>query len=54
MAGPEDKMALERLENLTAGFGWAITNTKYLEEKIVVTIEKKTTPAKEPPAPGPD
>lgn len=54
MAGVEDRLALERLENLIRGFGWEITNTQYLEGKMIVTTEKKTTLAIEPPEPGED
>lgn len=54
MAGKEDRLALERLENLITGFGWQITNTQWLDEKTVVTAERKVTPNEETPPAGPD
>jgi len=51
MAKTEDRLALERLENLITGFGWKISNTQYLDDKIVVTVEKENiAPAELPPA----
>lgn len=54
MAGPEDRIALERLDNLIKGFGWVIKNTQWGEQKIVVTVERKVTVLPKPPDAGPD
>lgn len=53
MAEVEDKLQVERLGNLTQGFGWKITNQEFTEDKIIIRLERSRTPAGESTSPGP-
>ena len=47
-----DSIELERLKNLTSGFGWDMAKQEFTDEKIIVTLEKKRGPGVEVPEAG--
>ena len=53
MSEIEDKLQVDRLNNLITGFGWKITNEEYTESRIILRVERARTPAGESLSPGP-
>ena len=49
MAIERDRIEVERLTNLTTGFGWNLTKQEFTDEKIIVTLEKPRAPGVEVP-----
>ena len=43
MAGEEVKLNVDRLVNLTQGFGWTMQSQEYVEGKISVVLTKTLT-----------
>lgn len=53
MVAIREELELERLRNLVAGFGWTVKKSEYLEDRLVVTLEKKREVPVTPIGPGP-
>lgn len=49
MAFERDTIELERLKNLSSGFGWDLVKQELTDDKIIVTLEKKRGPGVEVP-----
>jgi len=47
MAVARDQLQIDRLRNLTNNFGWKITEQKFTDDKIIVTMEKDRAPGVE-------
>jgi len=47
MAVARDRLEIDRLSNLTTGFGWKITKQEFTEDKIKISLEKDRAPGVE-------
>ena len=45
MAVDAKQIELDRIVNMARSFGWAVVKTETIEDRIVVTMEKKVAPA---------
>ena len=52
MAVDRDKLEVDRINNLTQGFGWKITKQEFTEDKIRISLEKDRAPGVEAGGPG--
>lgn len=53
MAEVDSRIEVDRIVNLTQGFGWKLTKQEFLTDKIVVTLEKPIKPTSSGEAGGP-
>jgi len=53
MAEIDRRIEVDRLVNLTQGFGWKMVKQEFLEDKLVVQLEKKVPASTEEEAGGP-
>ncbi|KKM21100.1 hypothetical protein LCGC14_1638770 [marine sediment metagenome] len=49
----EDRLEIERIQNLVRNFGWELTETKSTDEEIVIVLAKKRVKP-DVPVVGPD
>jgi len=47
VAVDRDKLEIDRINNLITGFGWRITEQKFTEDKIILSVEKDRAPGVE-------
>lgn len=47
MGDVEDALDLDRLKNLTTGFGWRVSKTETMDDRLIVTLEKSRVPSTE-------
>ena len=44
MAIDAKQMEMDRIVNMARSFGWAVVKTEMIDDRVVVTLEKKVTP----------
>lgn len=45
MSLENQRLEIERIENLIGNFGWTVTKEELIENKVVVTISRDAEPA---------
>jgi len=45
MAVDAKQIELDRMVNMARSFGWSVVKTETIEEKIVITLEKRVAPS---------
>lgn len=51
MSVERERLEVDRVMNLVAGFGWQKTKEELTDEKLIITIEKPRAAEVPPPAP---
>lgn len=54
MAEIKDQLEIDRLRNLTQGFGWEVVNQQFTDTHIILTLRKPRLAAVPEPGAGPD